>query len=82
MWSIIKSFFGGSIAKVGEWLGVLGGIVAIVATIFKQGEKNERANEMQAQMKAEQEGKNVEDKNRANLHDGDASKLLQQDWSR
>lgn len=82
MWAIIKSFFAANTAKVIEWVAIVGSAAGAVLAIFNAGKKSEKATELQGELKQVEQAHEVEDTNRAQLHDGDAVKRLSSDWDR
>lgn len=82
MWLLIKNFFGGLSAKTLEIAAIVGASVLAVIAIFQEGKKSARSDALQSQSKMEGKAHGIENENRADLHDGDAAKQLQSDWSR
>lgn len=82
MWLIIKSFVSANTAKVMEWAAIIGGAILAVMTIFNAGKKAEKASALQYELDLVGKAHDVENKNKAELHDGDAAHKLQSDWSR
>lgn len=82
MWLAFKAFFSSNVAKITEILAAVATGTAVVIGIFRQGQKSEKNAEMQRVNKEGAAAHEIEDKNRANLADGDAAGKLQSDWSR
>lgn len=82
MWLIVKNFFGGLTAKTLEIAGIVAASVAAVLVIFQEGKKSARSDALQSQVKMEGKAHDIENTNRATLHDGDAAKQLLDEYSR
>lgn len=82
MWGAVKLFFSNNVSRIIEGLGIIAAFLGIVAAIFNAGKKSEKADEIVGELKQVKNAHEIEDKNRANLHDGDAADKLRKDWSR
>lgn len=81
MWTIVKSFFGGLSTKTLEILGGIVTVAAVLTGVYSAGKKSEKTDELEQVQKESTSARNIEDKNRVELRDGDAAQRLRDKWS-
>lgn len=81
MWTAIKSFVGGLSTGTLQILGAIATGVAVLTGVYSAGKKSQKTDDLTKINKESADARNIEDKNRVELRDGDAAQRLRDRWS-
>lgn len=82
MWLVIRAFIKTNALKIAGYVAVAFSVLGIAFGIRQSGKNAARVDALEKQAKNVGKSHDIEDKNRANLRDGDAANRLRDKWSR